>query len=179
LTASQEEWRRRPRLSGALLARGVLLGRRLSPSCSRKRFYGAAANVRRSIRQKASAPPRRLSLSFFSGSEYRLHFARQFRAKSNQVLSAAAPVSFILCHSSPHACIRGRDAGGRFRGCRGRSGFGLGASIGAAGIAGAEGKSIVGRSPAERAGRAGGSGAVKDWFDFSAASCANVGRRMI
>lgn len=44
-------------------------------------------------------------------------FARQIRAKSCQVLSAAAPVSFIFRHSSPHACMRARDAGGKSRGC--------------------------------------------------------------
>jgi hypothetical protein len=47
--------------------------------------------------------------------QLKVHFARQIRAKSNQVVSAAAPVSFIFCHSSPQACIRARDAGGKFR----------------------------------------------------------------
>jgi hypothetical protein len=49
------------------------------------------------------------------------HFARQIRAKSSHVLFAAAPVSFIFCHSSPHTCIRARDAGGKFRGGAGGS----------------------------------------------------------
>jgi hypothetical protein len=59
----------------------------------------------------------------------KVHFARQTCAKSNQILSAAAPDSFIFCHASPHSCIRVRDAGGKFRGCDGTSSVGV--SIGA------------------------------------------------
>ena len=109
--------------------------------------------------------------------QLKAHFARQIRAKSCQVLSAVAPVSFIFCHSSPHACIRARDAGGKFRGSGGGSRCGVGASIGAAEIAGAEGKSIVARPPSGPAGRAGGSGTMNDGFGFAAASSANAGRR--
>jgi hypothetical protein len=105
------------------------------------------------------------------------HFARQIRAKSNQVLSAAAPVSFNFFHSNPHACILARDAGGKLRGGGGGSSRVVGASIGAAEIAGAEGKSIIARSPAGPAGRGGGSGAENDGFAFAAASSANAGRR--
>ena len=104
------------------------------------------------------------------------HFVRQIRAKSNQSLSAAAPVSFIFCHSNPHACIRARGAGGKIRGgdCGGGFGCGSEVSVGAVGIAGARGDSIDSRTSA---GRGGGSGAVNVAIGFFGASCANAGRK--
>jgi hypothetical protein len=72
--------------------------------------------------QKASGPRRHGAPSVIvRRKQLKAHFARQIRAKSSQVLFAAAPVSFIFCHSSPHMCIRARDAGGKFRGGAGGS----------------------------------------------------------
>jgi hypothetical protein len=67
-----------------------------------------------------------------------VHFVRQTVAKLNQILSAAAPDSFIFCHSSAHSCIRLRDAGGKAFGCGGVD-ESVDASLGMAGFAGAGG----------------------------------------
>jgi hypothetical protein len=77
------------------------------PSCCHKDGGGKRHRVR-----AATVP----SFVIVRRKQLKVHFARQIRAKSNQVVSAAAPVSFIFCHSSPHACIRARDAGGKSRG---------------------------------------------------------------
>ena len=76
---------------------------------------------------------------FIFSRQIKVHFVRQTLAKSYQILSAAAPDSFIFCHSSPHSCIRLRDAGGKTCGCDGGSAGGVGAPIGTAGLAGAGG----------------------------------------
>ena len=102
------------------------------------------------------------------------HFARQFWAKSYQILSAAAPDSFIFCHSAAHSCIRARDAGGRFRGCGGGSDGGIGAPSGTAGPAGAgEGCAFAGLPMP--AGRSGGSGAVNGGRGCACVSSAHAG----
>ncbi len=198
MTTSQEEWRRPAAALGRLVcARGFCRVAGCPLLLSQEDSYGFTARVANPRGARGSTGSRHLAETNARGSikaqgiraaaaptfvsvrrkQLKAHFGRQIRAKSNQVLSAAAPVSFIFCHSSPHACIRARDAGGKVRGCGGGSGCGLGASIGAAEIAGAEGKPIVARPPAGPAGRAGGSGAVNDGFDFSTASRANAGRR--
>jgi hypothetical protein len=82
-------------------------------SFGRKGANGFAARA-----AKSSRPAKKIGVC---RKQLKVHFARQIRAKSSQILSAAAPVSFIFCHSSPHACIRARDAGGKFRGCGGES----------------------------------------------------------
>ena len=99
---------------------------------------------------------------FHLSMQMKVHFARQTRAKSNQILSAAAPDSFIFCHSTPHSCIRVRVAGGKCRGCNGRSAGGVGAAIAGAG------------TPAS-AGRTGGSGAVNGGRGLAGSSSANTG----
>ena len=99
---------------------GILSRRRLSPSCSCKRFHtgsprgwqihaahaervssrhGAATNVRRSIRQKASAPPRRLRLLFSSGCECRLISLDRFGR--NQTKSCPALLPFPSSFAIP------------------------------------------------------------------------------
>lgn len=119
MTASQEEWRRRPRLSGPCWREGILSCRRLSPSCSRKKFrgsprgwqihaahagwissrHGAATNVCGSIRQKVSAPPRRLRLLFSSGGECRLISLDRFGR--NQTKSCPALLPFPSSFAIP------------------------------------------------------------------------------
>jgi hypothetical protein len=76
---------------------------------------------------------------FIFSRQMKVHFVRQTLAKSYQILSAAAPDSFIFCHSSPHSCIRLRDAGGKTCGCDGGCAGGVGTPIGTAGFAGAGG----------------------------------------
>jgi hypothetical protein len=154
-------------------------GGQIRAAPAKKNWLAACSGDKTAREQKtsssraATAPP----FVIVRRKQLKAHFARQIRAKSSQVSSAAAPVSFIFCHSSPHACIRARVAGGKFRGSGWGSRCGVGASIGAAEIAGADGKSIVARPPARPAGRGGGSGAVNDGFGFAAASSANAGQR--
>ncbi len=104
------------------------------------------------------------------------HFTRQIWANSNQVLSAAPPVSFSFCHSNPQACMRARVAAGRLRGCRGGSCGGTGASAGAAGMAAAGWMFGAISAPAGLAGRGGGSGGVSGKSCFTAASSATAGQ---
>lgn len=103
------------------------------------------------------------------------HLVRQAWAKSNQVLSAAAPDCFIFCHSSAHACIRAREAGGRLRGCESSTVDGV--FTGAAAGGSAERSSIVADPSAGPRGRAGGSGTTAGGFAVSAAAIAKVGQR--
>ena len=144
MTTSQEEWRRPAAALGRLVRTRGFSRVAGCPSCCRKSFHLAgwqrtvssqgwlnprSAREKIGSRHVAETKPRgskrhrvpATAPSSVSVRRKRLkaHFARQIWAKSNQVLSAAAPVSFIFCHSSPHACIRARDAGGKFRGSGG------------------------------------------------------------
>jgi len=101
------------------------------------RVVGAGKFLRVSASPESTGGAGLARLRFFE--VMRVYFTRQFWAKSYQILSAAAPDSFIFCHSTAHSCIRARDAGGKFRGCGGGSDGGIGAPSGAAEPAGGGG----------------------------------------
>jgi hypothetical protein len=103
------------------------------------------------------------------------HLARQVCAKSNQVLSAAAPDCFIFCHSTPQACIRAREAGGKVLGCSNctRSGTSAGVAGGVRAGGFAAPRSLSAGSP----GRCGGRGTETGGFIFDTAPAVQAGQR--
>jgi hypothetical protein len=96
------------------VARGLWVHREDGHAAHAERIssrHGAATNVRRSIRQKASAPPRRLCLLFSSGSESRL--ISLDRVGRNQTKSCPALLPFPSSFAIPvrtRASARGMRA---------------------------------------------------------------------
>jgi hypothetical protein len=86
----------------------------------------------------------------------------------------AAPAIFMFFHSSPQACIRSRDAGGKVNGeaitfCAGVANGGVGSEGGKPGTA------TAAPGFAKSEGRAGGRGAkIAGCFDLPDASCASA-----
>ena len=111
----------------------------------------------------------------------RFYRVKQICAKSRHDLSSAWPAIFIFCHSSPHACMRWREAAGKgpVAPAVQEATFGFGATGGGAcGFAGAAaggGGAPASAEPASiLAGRAGGRGATAGGFGLVAESCAKA-----
>ena len=109
----------------------------------------------------------------------RFYRVKQICAKSRHDLSSAWPAIFIFCHSSPHACMRWRDAAGKGPVAPAFHSATFGATGGGAcGFAGAVASG--GGAPASSepgsilAGRLGGRGATAGGLGLAAESCAKA-----